>query len=112
VLFELGKSALTRESYKELDRIVEFLVENPSIKIEIGGHTDNVGGSELNQRLSLTRAQTVSRFLIKKGVGKNRVMVKGYGSSNPVTTNSTVEGRTLNRRVEFKFLELRSATDD
>lgn len=111
VLFELGKSALTRESYKELDRIVEFLIENPAIKIEIGGHTDNVGGSELNQRLSLARAQTVSRFLIKKGVGKNRVSVKGYGPANPMTSNSTAEGRALNRRVEFKFLELKGATE-
>lgn len=112
VLFELGKAALTRESYKELDRIVEFLVENPSIKIEIGGHTDNVGSKEVNQRLSLARAQTVSRYLIKKGVNKNRVKVKGYGATNPMTSNSTPEGRTLNRRVEFKFLELNSVTND
>jgi len=112
VLFELGRSALTRESYKELDRIVEFLVENPSIKIEIGGHTDNVGGTEINQKLSLARAQTVSRYLTKKGVSKNRVMVKGYGSSSPVTTNSTPEGRTLNRRVEFKFLALTGESED
>jgi outer membrane protein OmpA-like peptidoglycan-associated protein/Tol biopolymer transport system component len=111
VLFELGKSALTRESYKELDRIVEFLVENPSIKIEIGGHTDNVGGADVNQRLSFARAQTVSRYLTKKGVSKNRVTVEGYGSTNPMATNSTAEGRTLNRRVEFKFLEVKSAEE-
>lgn len=106
VLFELGKATLTRDSYKELDRIVEFLIENPSIKIEIGGHTDNVGSAELNQRLSQTRAQTVSRYLLKKGVGKNRVSVKGYGLTKPITSNSTSEGRALNRRVEFKFTEL------
>jgi outer membrane protein OmpA-like peptidoglycan-associated protein len=112
VLFELGKSTLTRGSFKELDRIVEFLVENPSIKIEIGGHTDNVGRAEVNQRLSLARAQTVNRYLVKKGVSKNRVKVKGYGSVNPITTNATTEGRALNRRVEFKFLALRDVTDD
>lgn len=106
VLFELGKATLTRDSYKELERIVEFLIENPSIKIEIGGHTDNVGSAELNQRLSQTRAQTVSRYLLKKGVGKNRVSVKGYGLTKPITSNSTVEGRAQNRRVEFKFTEL------
>jgi len=106
VLFELGKSVLARESYKELDRIVEFLIENPSIKIEIGGHTDNVGSADLNQRLSLARAQTVSSYLVKKRVPKNRVSVRGYGLTKPAATNSTSEGRHLNRRVEFKFLEL------
>lgn len=106
VLFELGKSVLKRESYKELDRIVEFLAENPSIKIEIGGHTDNVGSDELNLRLSLARAQSVSRYLISKRIAKNRVSVRGYGLTKPVATNSTSEGRNLNRRVEFRFLEL------
>jgi len=106
VLFQTGKSVLTRESYKELDRIVEFLIENPSIKIEIGGHTDNVGGTELNQRLSHARAQTVSGYLVKKGVSLQRVSVKGYGLSKPVAPNSTSEGRATNRRVEFRFIEL------
>ncbi|MBI1767722.1 MAG: OmpA family protein [Bacteroidetes bacterium] len=106
VLFELGKSVLKRESYKELDRIVEFLIENPSVKIEIGGHTDNVGSAELNLRLSLARAQTVSHYLVSKRIAKNRVSVRVYGLTKPITTNSTAQGRALNRRVEFKFLEL------
>ncbi|GHN00837.1 hypothetical protein WSM22_23260 [Cytophagales bacterium WSM2-2] len=106
VHFELGKTMLTRESNKELDRIVEFLTENPTVKIEIGGHTDNVSSAEFNQRLSLMRAQTVGLYLIKKGVSKNRVSVKGYGLTNPISTNDTAEGRALNRRVEFKFTEL------
>jgi outer membrane protein OmpA-like peptidoglycan-associated protein len=105
ILFELGKSVLTKGSYVEIDRLVSILQENPLMKIEISGHTDNTGNPVVNARLSTERARAVVDYIVSKGIDKNRLNYRGYGSEQPIGDNSTAEGRTMNRRVEFKILE-------
>jgi outer membrane protein OmpA-like peptidoglycan-associated protein/tetratricopeptide (TPR) repeat protein len=105
IFFETGKAILTPASFAELDKMVLMMNENPSMRIEISGHTDNTGSAALNDRLSLDRARAVGAYLTGKGVATGRVESKGFGSSQPVDTNSTEQGRSVNRRVEFKILE-------
>ena len=102
VTFESGKSALKPDSYTVLDIVAASLVANPSIKIEIAGHTDNTGSSAVNTRLSQARADAVRAYLASKGVGPERMVAKGYGPQVPVTTNTTAAGRAQNRRVELR----------
>jgi len=103
--FEFNKSELLEISLPELNRIVQFLKENPSIKMEIGGHTDNLGGFDYNKKLSTKRAKSVTEYITSQGIEKNRLEYKGFSYTIPISDNSTTEGRTLNRRVEFKILE-------
>jgi len=104
IFFEFGKAVLKEESYPELDRVVKLLTTNPTIALEIAGHTDNVGSDEANQSLSADRAKAVVEYLVSKGIGKKALSSKGYGETVPVGDNNTEEGRQLNRRVEFKIL--------
>lgn len=101
IFFDPAKAILKPESYPELDRVAEFLTNNATIKVEIGGHTDNVGSAATNQKLSQNRAQAVADYIISKGISKDRVVAKGYGLSKPVASNATKEGKAQNRRVEF-----------
>ncbi len=103
VLFEVDKSDLKPESYVELDQLVEYLTRNASLHIEIGGHTDNTGSESRNSQLSNDRAKAVQTYLISKGINASRLTYKGYGSSQPVATNDTPEGRSQNRRTEIKI---------
>jgi outer membrane protein OmpA-like peptidoglycan-associated protein len=105
ILFETGKAVLTSGSYTELDRLYNLMVENPLMKIEVSGHTDKTGSEPVNLTLSESRAKTVVMYLIKKGVDRARIQYKGYGSSQAIADNTTVQGRAKNRRVEFKILE-------
>jgi outer membrane protein OmpA-like peptidoglycan-associated protein/tetratricopeptide (TPR) repeat protein len=105
ILFETGKSVLTSGSYKELDRLLIIMKENAQMKIEISGHTDNTGSGPLNSKLSEARAKAVVDYLVQKGIDRSRMEFKGYGSLQPISDNTTVAGRTKNRRVEFKILE-------
>jgi outer membrane protein OmpA-like peptidoglycan-associated protein len=105
IFFETGKAVLTPASFTELDKLVGMMNENPAMRIEISGHTDNTGSAAINDRLSLERAVAVGAYLTGKGIATGRVESKGYGSSQPVDTNSTEQGRSVNRRVEFKILE-------
>ena len=106
IFFETGKAELKAESHAELDRVVTFLQENPKMKIEIAGHTDNVGSASFNKKLSGSRAQAVAEYVVKKGVDEDRISYKGYGPSKPEADNTTELGRSLNRRVEFTILEI------
>lgn len=105
IFFDPGKAVLKAESFPELDRVSIFLSQNESIKIEIAGHTDNVGKAETNLKLSQNRAQAVADYLLKKGMAKERVVAKGYGLAKPVASNTTKEGKAQNRRVEFTVLD-------
>lgn len=105
ILFELGKSVLTKSSYVEADRLVTILNDNPLMKIEISGHTDNTGNPVVNARLSTERARAVVDYIVSKGIDKSRLTYRGYGSEQPIGDNATDEGRRMNRRVEFKILE-------
>ena len=105
VFFNSGKWDVKSDSYAELDRLVALLSDIPSLKIEISGHTDNVGSESFNELLSQRRADAVVNYLLGKGVAKNRLSAKGYGQSMPVNSNETPEGRALNRRTEFEIIE-------
>lgn len=105
ILFETGKSVLTTGSYSELDRLYNILIDNPLMKIEISGHTDNTGSAALNNSLSASRAKSVVDYLIHKGIDVVRLEYKGFGPLQPIADNATPEGRKMNRRVEFKILE-------
>ena len=105
VTFETGRSVIRPESYAVLDQVAASLVANPDIRIEIAGHTDNVGADAANRRLSQTRADAVRAYLAQRGVAIERMVARGYGESLPVADNATPEGRAMNRRVELRPLQ-------
>lgn len=104
IYFETNKATLKPDSYKQLNQVVEFLKSNPSIRLEISGHTDNVGSLKVNTKLSEDRAKSVVDYLVAAGIEAARLESKGYAFTQPVAPNDTVEGREKNRRVEFKVL--------
>jgi outer membrane protein OmpA-like peptidoglycan-associated protein len=106
IFFETGKSELQSSSYYELNKLVQLLLENPTLKIEIIGHTDNVGKANDNLTLSMQRATAVVNYLISKGIDRKRLNQKGMGSTEPIADNDHEEGRAQNRRTEVKVLSL------
>ena len=104
VTFETSSSVIRPSSYDKLDEVAEALRANPDVRVEISGHTDNVGSDEGNLTLSQARAESVRRYFIEKGVAADRMEAKGYGETKPVATNDTAEGRAENRRVEMSRL--------
>ena len=104
IFFETGKSKLKETSFRSLNALVEFFQEYPNVKVEIGGHTDNVGGAAMNKRLSKERAKSVALYIIEQGIAKERFQAKGYGPDKPKATNKTKEGRARNRRVDFTII--------
>lgn len=105
IFYEFDKATLLPQSYVELDRLYKLLVEVPTIKIEISGHTDNKGSASYNQGLSERRAKSVVDYLVGRGISIDRLTFIGYGLAQPIATNDTEEGRALNRRTEFKIIE-------
>jgi outer membrane protein OmpA-like peptidoglycan-associated protein len=103
IFFDVGKAVLRPESNSELDRLAKLMKDVPGLKIEISGHTDNTGSATVNETLSQSRAEAVVTYLTSKGIPSSRLTAKGYGSSKPVATNNTDEGRQLNRRTEFEI---------
>ena len=104
VFFATGKAILTNRSFKELNELIEVMKFKIGMNIEIGGHTDDVGEDAANQKLSQSRADAVRNYLIKNGIGGDRVSAVGYGESKPVAYNDTPEGRQKNRRTEVRIL--------
>ncbi len=105
MFFDRGKYTIKSESIPELNRLVKLLKENPEMKIEIAGHTNNLGPAEANRILSENRANEVKKYLISQRISPDRIRVVGYGASRPIGDNSTEEGRTLNQRVEFTIYQ-------
>jgi outer membrane protein OmpA-like peptidoglycan-associated protein len=106
--FEPGKfeiSGLKEGSIQELNRVLDSLKANPKMKIEIAGHTDNVGEDQANLQLSQKRADAIRDYLILKGINGERILAKGYGEIEPVATNDTPEGRARNRRTEIRIIQ-------
>ncbi|MEJ1240380.1 OmpA family protein [Chryseolinea sp. T2] len=104
--FDFDKATFKTESYTELNKLENMMAQNPTMSIEIAGHTDAVGTKEYNQNLSVRRATAVKNFLVKKGIDQRRVKAVGYGKSRPLASNDDEQdGRELNRRVEFKVLQ-------
>lgn len=106
IFFETNRFELTPASLVELDKLVILLLENPTIQIEIGGHTDNVGKAETNLLLSENRAKSVVDYLVAKKIEARRVSYKGFGLTKPIADNNTEAGRALNRRTEMKIVGL------
>lgn len=104
IFFETNKATIKTESAAELARLAALLVENPTIKLEISGHTDNVGSYRANQKLSEARAKSVVDYMVSQGVSADRLQYKGYAFNQPIADNNTPEGRAKNRRVEFKVI--------
>jgi outer membrane protein OmpA-like peptidoglycan-associated protein len=105
VFFVQSKAELKPESYPELDRLVKIMKDNPTIEIELSGHTDNRGSSQANLELSEKRVHAVEAYLLAKGVQPKRINGRGYGGSKPIAPSDTEENRQMNRRVEFKIVK-------
>jgi outer membrane protein OmpA-like peptidoglycan-associated protein len=105
IYFDFDKTTLKKESFAELDRVVDFLKRNESVAIEIAGHTDNKGSDDYNSNLSQGRSQSVVDYLTSQGIDSGRLSAHGYGESKPIDTNDSDGGRANNRRVEFTILK-------
>jgi len=105
IFFDYNKSSIKSTSLPELQRLVDLLITEMSVKIEISGHTDNIGSKPYNQKLSEERAKSVVDFLIELGISPERLKYVGYGLDNPIADNSKEEGRKQNRRTEFSIIE-------
>lgn len=101
--FEFNSALLEKSSYSEIDSVASYLVENPKVKVEISGFTDDSGDKEHNASLSLRRAKAVMDALVERNVDVKRINAVGYGENRPVVANDTEEHRALNRRVEIRF---------
>lgn len=104
VFYKTDSFALDAKSIVELDKVVSFMRANPSVVVEIGGHTDNTGSREHNRWLSGKRAGEVAAYLVARGIRQERIAFRGYGMDVPISTNETEEGRAQNRRTELKVL--------
>ncbi len=105
VEFDFGKATLREVSFKTLDELVDYLQRRLDEKIEIGGHTDDIGTEAKNKILSMERAKSIVAYLVSKGIANERLTAKGYGSMQPIEENTTEAGRQKNRRTEVKILE-------
>ena len=101
IYFDQSSFNLRSESYEQLGKLYRALRDNPALKIEIAGHTDNVGNAKINQYLSENRAKVIRGYLMEKGINGDRLMSVGYGQTRPVSPNDDEENRAKNRRVEL-----------
>ena len=104
--FASGQAVIPPSEYPVLDQVVQVLKANEKVIVEIGGHTDSVGSETYNQGLSERRAQSVRNYLIQRGIPASRLSARGYGEYQPVASNTTRDGRSQNRRIEFKVLSV------
>ncbi len=105
IQFNFGKTSLHPDSFDELNTVAEMLTDNPTLQLEIGGHTDNEGPEDFNLILSQGRAQAVVDYLISQGAKGSQLAAKGYGESKPINPAETKEAKAMNRRVEFTILK-------
>ncbi len=105
IFFDLGKASLSPSSKSELAHLVVLLKENPTVQVEIIGHTDNTGTKTFNQELSIQRARAVVTYLVSQGVDRRKLTYQGFGDSKPIASNDTEEGKKRNRRTELKIVE-------
>jgi outer membrane protein OmpA-like peptidoglycan-associated protein len=105
VYFNFGTTGVTEDSDPVLEELYQSLVRSPNLKVEIGGHTDNIGSAEVNLWISGNRAKKIRNWLIKRGINGNRLVARGYGASRPLASNDDEEdGRELNRRIEIRVI--------
>lgn len=103
--FDKGQFTFQESAYPVLDQLLAYLENDSEKRIEIEGHTDNVGSIVSNIKLSLDRANAVKEYLVSKGIDSSRIITKGYGSSQPIESNKTEVGRSQNRRIEVNVLD-------
>ena len=102
--FASGSDRINAASYQELDELAQYLKDNPTLVIQLEGHTDFDGNAEANLRLSQSRVEAVKNYLTDKKVKKNRIFTKAFGGTQPITDERSPEGRAQNRRVEVRFI--------
>lgn len=105
LIFAKGKSLIDPKSYAQLDEVVQMMKENPSMEIQLEGHTDNVGSANQNMELSQDRVDAVKRYMTDKGISKGRIKTKAFGGTQPLRNEMTPDERALNRRVEMRILK-------
>lgn len=105
LIFAQGKADIDPKSYGELDEVVQMLKENAQMEIRLEGHTDNVGNPKANMELSQNRVDAVKKYMVSKGIAKNRIETKAFGGSQPLRNEMTPEARAKNRRVEMRILK-------
>ncbi len=106
ITFEYNSSSLMESSFPQLNNVVELMKQNPNLKIELSAHTDDHGTDAYNDRLSTLRGEAAKHYLVQKGIAPERINAIGYGKRKPLVPNDTEENRAINRRVEFKVLEI------
>jgi OOP family OmpA-OmpF porin len=102
--FKTKSAEILKGSHVVLDKAVQVLVDYPDVKLEISGHTDNVGKAEFNMELSQKRAESVKNYFVSKGISADRLIAVGYGMDKPITSNKTAADKAKNRRTEFKLV--------
>jgi outer membrane protein OmpA-like peptidoglycan-associated protein len=105
LIFAQGKATISPESFPSLDEVVVMLEERPSIVIQLEGHTDSQGNAKLNLELSQDRVDNVKKYLVSKGIAKDRIKTKAFGGSQPIVQGNSQEAHARNRRVEMRILE-------
>ena len=105
LIFAQGKAVIVPKSYPELDELVQMMKENTKIEIQLEGHTDNTGSPKANLELSQKRVDAVKKYIVEKGISKNRVKTKAFGGSQPLRNEMTPEAKAANRRVEMRILK-------
>lgn len=105
LIFPQGKAIIDPKSFGELDEVAQMMKENSKMEIQLEGHTDNQGSAKANLKLSEDRVEAVKKYLVSKGISKDRVKTKAYGGSQPLPNEMTQEARAKNRRVEMRILK-------
>jgi OmpA-OmpF porin, OOP family len=105
LIFPQGKAVIDPKSYGELDEVAQMMKENSKMVIQLEGHTDNQGSAKANMELSESRVEAVKKYLVSKGIAKDRIKTKAYGGSQPLANEMTQEARAMNRRVEMRVLK-------
>ncbi len=105
LIFAQGKAIISPESFPSLDEVVVMLQERPAMIIQLEGHTDSQGNAKLNMNLSQDRVENVKKYLVSKGIAKDRVQTKAFGGTKPIRESNDPEARALNRRVEMRILQ-------
>jgi OOP family OmpA-OmpF porin len=105
LIFPQGKAVIDPKSFNELDEVAQMMKENTKMVIQLEGHTDNVGSSKANMKLSEERVEAVKKYLVSKGIAKDRIKTKALGGSQPLANEMTQQARALNRRVEMRILK-------
>lgn len=106
LIFEMGRAVINPKSYDGgLDELVAMMKENTKVVIQLEGHTDNIGNAQKNFELSEDRVEAVKKYLVSKGISKDRIKTKAFGGTQPLSTEKTEEARALNRRVEMRVLK-------